>query len=691
MRLPNLSRIVPRRQRGAYVVIVASVMMLLVMSVALAVDTGRLFLEQRHMQRVADLAALEAAGAVALISQASDADLASAAQDSAKRNGHDSEESGRTLITVGGGVCHASEGDGKVRVFFPLGHDDPSVACSDGHEGTLERHAVEVTASHQVRPSLFGSLLGEDEITISATAMAQRSQAEKFAVFSVGSRLLSLDTDSSVLSPLLRGLLGLEADVELLGFNGIADATITLSDLLDVPELGVGSVEELLSAELKLLDLIAQLKAAHHGPEDESELLVLQALDERLRAFISAGNIITVGDLLDIGTERAPLDAEVSAIDLLSTALLIANQENAVELPGLNLSVPGVTNIEAMLEVIEPPQIAIGPAGCLNDIEPDPYCNGEWKTEARTSQVRLGVGADVRIPVIADLGVKLGLVAGGARAGIEGAQPAGEEESHKWDVDVAAYQYPLATKLDLKLDVLNTSLPLLDSDLDGSGIPLLESFVSLLGLDSGLVGGLLSAVGDLLDAVVGGLVEVLKEILGPLASRHEYYKESTDEICVQAYTLLWIKVGEPQCDPASHLPDEVGDGDQSPGWSDNLEAWLEGAELQAGSSPMTPSRKSLEWPEQQKADFLGSTEVALEFRSLLGEIDLKLHLFGASIPTEGLLSPVFAVVQAVTDKVVASLAAGVIDPLLDALGVNINEAEVHVIDIDYHTGPPELL
>ncbi|WP_445004991.1 pilus assembly protein TadG-related protein [Halomonas mongoliensis] len=687
MRLPRLNYPLPPRQRGVFGLMAVGLMLLMVISVALAIDTGRLYLEQRHMQRVADLAALEAAGAVTLVSQAPDTELASAAKEAARRNGHDSEDSKRALGAVGGGVCHAPEGDGSVRVFFAHSPDAASVDCNTlegSYTGTLERHAVEVTASHQVRPSLFGSLLGEDEITISATAAAYRPQAEPYAVFSVGSRLLNVDTDESALAPVLRGLLDLGADASVAGFGGIADASVSLADLVSVDELTAGSTEELLGAELKLLDLITRLKAAHHdsgSEEDAPELLALQALNDRLTAFISTENIITVGDLLDIGTERAPLDVEVSALDLLSAALLIANQENAIALPGLNLSVPGVTDIEAMLAVIEPPQIAIGPVGCVDHARPP--CEGNWKTEARTAQLVLGVGANVEIPLLAKLGLKLGVTAAGARAGVESARPATEDANHEWEIDISASQTPLTTELELQLSLLESHIPWLDEENKNySKIGEVTSFLqSTLGLATSLVTNLINGLIN----IVSGLVSALLSLL-----YHSYITSDGTQVCGRV--LLILPVG---CDPTPTLEEELETGGgETTGWHDDLDDWLASSDAQQHGTPDSYHSHTLNWPTETVVTFDGDGSLegtATALGNLAGAIDIRAELFGVDLGVSNLLSPLLGIVDAVVGNVVGSLAAGVIDPLLDELGVNISEAEVRVIHIDHHTAPPELL
>ncbi|WP_445003992.1 pilus assembly protein TadG-related protein [Halomonas mongoliensis] len=717
MRLPRLNYPLPPRQRGVFGLMAVGLMLLMVISVALAIDTGRLYLEQRHMQRVADLAALEAAGAVTLVSQTPDTELASAAQEAARRNGHDSEDSKRALGAVGGGVCHAPEGDGSVRVFFAHSPDAASVDCNTlegSYTGTLERHAVEVTASHQVRPSLFGSLLGEDEITISATAAAYRPQAEPYAVFSVGSRLLNVDTDESALAPVLRGLLDLGADASVAGFGGIADASVSLADLVSVDELTAGSTEELLGAELKLLDLITRLKAAHHdsgSEEDAPELLALQALNDRLTAFISTENIITVGDLLDIGTERAPLDVEVSALDLLSTGLLIANQENAVSLPGLILSVPGVTNIEAILEVIEPPKIAIGPVGCLEG-EPDPSCGGQWKTEARTAQVQIELNADVKVPLLADLQLGATVIAGGARAGIESVdipKEGPEEGKHEWDVKVAAYGLPISLNTTVGAGLLSdkTYLPWLEDanlgmrgDLDNF---LTELFSDVPGGD--LVTNLLSGLVGIVTGLVGGLLDLVGGILGGLLDGYCYrdvyvhpepsYVDETNYPTsgVVPGSQIWeryrygsVVLGIPVCTSGyrhryhSPSPSFKGIEEESGSVEHSDTAWGKGGAMTVKEG----SSATLEWPNKKTAKFYSSLEDTVSLSAGDFSIDVANR---QGVDISGLLSSVLAVLESVIDQVILRVAG----PLLDVLGVGLGEAKVEVHHISDATGPPELL
>lgn len=691
LRRPRAHPRSPARERGAFVVVTALVMLLLVLAIALALDSGRLYLEQRHMQRVADLAALEAAGKVVLISQTSDAALTAAAADAAKRNGHDPAAEGRVLEVAGGGICHEAVGGGKVRAFFAHGVGAAAIDCGvhgGQYSGTLERHALRVSARHTVSPSLFGSLWGEEAITVAAMATAQRPRAEPYGVLSVGTRLLAVDAAASpLLGPVLSGLLGGAPTASLVGFDGLANARVSVAELLEVKRLTVGSVDELLATELTVLELVEAARIGAGG----DELLALDALEGLLGASVG-GVDIALGELLEVGTAQVPLAAELDVLDLLDAAILAANKGRAIVVENLALGIPGLADIDLVLDVIEPPQIAIGPVGCADGAPPPAgaTCNGQWKTTARTAQVRLGVSGALRIPVLADLGLKAGLLAGGAKAGIEDARRP-TSGTHAWDVDVAAWQYPLGGKLDLKLDVLDTSLPWLDPGLvsDNGLRAQLNQFLEQLGLANTLLGNLVSTVESLLGGLLGALLDLLKGILGLLASSREYYNPGTDEICVEATAVLGL-IKRTRCQPAPHLPGELGPGGETPDWNAGLDTWLASVEADTSSTSMTPAQRSLAWPEQTDARFAGSiAATAASLGALLGDIDLQAEFFGGR--TSSLLTPVLAIVDAVAGEVLAAVAATALDPLLDALGVQVNDAEVRVIHIDDHTGAPELL
>ncbi|MBE0437125.1 MAG: hypothetical protein IBX56_15140, partial [Methylomicrobium sp.] len=351
------------RQRGALGILGAMVLLLSILFTALAVDTGRLMMEQRRLQTVADMAALDASSQSGWCGDGSLSTAQAAAQASAARNNHPLAGD-RTLDVLLGTI---SVGEGGIRNFVV---NNPAAST-----------AVRVTAGNTVPASLFaGGILGR-EATLQATAVAER---RALAGFSVGSGLLSLDSQQSmVLNALLGEILGSSLDLSAVSYEGIANTNISLLSLVQAAA-GVGTVNELLKAPVSVGELL-QIYANAANDSDVVALEVVAAMQTLASAAVSNAEL-TLGEVLAVtapNVEQAA-SAEVNLLDLLTTTALIANGDSALTLP-LNFGLPGGLTLSTMLTVIEPPQLAIGPPG-MND-------DGNCRTEAKTAQVRLDLTA----------------------------------------------------------------------------------------------------------------------------------------------------------------------------------------------------------------------------------------------------------------------------------------------------------
>lgn len=368
----------PVRQRGVLGIMGALTLFLGVLFTALAVDSGRLMLEKQRLQSVADMAALDAASQSGSCGDGTLATADAAAQASAARNnfavgGSHSLNVALGNVTVGG-----------VRTFAA---GDPSSA-----------QAVEVTAGNTVPASLVaGGFFGE-QVTMQAVAVAERQVQ---AGFSAGSLLASLNTeDSALLNPLLGGILGSRVNLNLVAYTGIAATNVTLLNLVHAAA-GVGTVEELLAAELS----VGELLQIYADAVTDSGVVNAQ-VDVALRRLISASvtNLtLTLGDVLAVSAPNveSAASASVNLLDLITTTVLVANGQNALTVPlGINLP-GGLLNVNTILKVIEPPQIAIGPPG-KND-------QGDWLTQAHTAQVRLETKVQSHINLLGLLGADVDL------------------------------------------------------------------------------------------------------------------------------------------------------------------------------------------------------------------------------------------------------------------------------------------
>ncbi len=390
----------PASQRGALGIFGAMVLLLSVLFTAVAVDTGRLMLEQRHLQSVADMAALDASSQAGSCGDGELSTAQAAAQASAARNGHP-VGGVRTLAVALGNAAPGADG---VRVFAA----SPSATAT----------SVQVTAGNTVPASLFaGGLLG-GQATLRAGAVARRQVA---AGFSAGSGLVSLDTQkSAILNSLLGGVLGSTVALNLVSYQGIAAAKVKLADLVDAAT-GIGTVDELLKADLSLSELL-QIYADALNANTAANAEAIAAMQTLINANIS--NLSAkLGDILAVttdGPEKAA-SASVNLLDLITTSALVANGQNALTLsPGLTLL--GL-HVNTVLKVIEPPQIAIGPPGMDED--------GEWRTQMKTAQVRLNAavqgGPSIALDVAVDLALKVEVAQG--RAWLKSIQCRNQEDS----------------------------------------------------------------------------------------------------------------------------------------------------------------------------------------------------------------------------------------------------------------------
>lgn len=368
------------RQRGAIGILAAVTLLLALVCLALVVDTGRLYLEKRKLQRVADMSAMETAAQSGLCGVQSAGGVQAFALASAQKNGF--ADDGTLVATLG----------------------DVNFDASNTHRqfstGGQWNDSVRVVADRTVASSLilnvarvFGANVPATT-TLSATAVARR---EALGALSAGSGLLRLDSSNSpLLNALLGGLLGTSLSLDVVTYQGIAGANISLLSLGQQLQaagvsLNLGSVDSLLGANVS----VAQLLAAMVDAADASQVVgVNTALLRSSLASISVPTAnLTLGQILSVvapdSARDAAMGADVNLMDLLMATALLANKDHALTLDVTSLSgLSGVLgSVTLGLTVISPPQIAIG--------YPGKDSNGQWRTKATSVQVAVSVKADI--------------------------------------------------------------------------------------------------------------------------------------------------------------------------------------------------------------------------------------------------------------------------------------------------------
>jgi uncharacterized membrane protein len=373
------------KQRGAIGLMAAGVLAVVLAFTLLVIDSGRLYLEKRKLQGVADTAALEAVSRNGTCLAGLSA--AAYAGQSVARN-YFVVGNGNTLVTSCGSVTTGASGQ---RTFSA----NPALSS-----------AIQVVASKTVTTSVAGgvwALFSGNPVSLntvlSATAVAAKP-TPSLAQLTINSTLASVNTASaSLLNPLFSGLLGGNLNLTLAGWNGLLNTNISLLSYLDqlAINLGVtaGNYTQLLNTNVtasQLIQAAIMVLTANGATAD-----VLTALGSLKIAAINQAPL-TLGQILQLqtGTTAAALNANLQVFQLIQGVVQLSNSQSAAAAT-LPVSLLGLANITTQVKVIEPPQLsAIGdPAlAAANPLGPNAIY-------VRTAQVRTEV--TVSLPVLSSL------------------------------------------------------------------------------------------------------------------------------------------------------------------------------------------------------------------------------------------------------------------------------------------------
>lgn len=370
---PRLQFHGPARQRGAIGLVAALTLGLAMMFMLLVLDSGRLYLEQRKLQRVADVAALEA------VTRDGDclANLTAAryATESATRNGLTVAD-GITLTTTCGVL---QTGADKLRSFTP----DAS-----------KKAAIRVIATRVVPTSIaagVGALFSPGLVSLNtrltATAVGAPAVLPPLAMLTIGSTALVVDSSKSAALNLLLGkMLGGSLNLSAVGWQGLVDTNINLLSYLNQLALDVnvsaGNYTELLNKKIKLTQLLDTAITVLQAGGTTANVAVSGLTDLKV---VAGSTELALGQLLQLqtGTPSSALNTNLQVFQLVEAFVQLANSQNGIVVD-LPLNIPALVNGSVRVKVIEPPQLsAVGnPAlAKANPMGPD-------RIFVRTAQVR---------------------------------------------------------------------------------------------------------------------------------------------------------------------------------------------------------------------------------------------------------------------------------------------------------------
>ena len=280
-----------RARGGNLATLAALVSPLFLALAALCVDTSSLFLERRQLQSMADFAAI--AGAASL-SQANDAVLRQL-----QANGVD------PVLMTGAYDPSVVKGktDNKTRVWVEKGNyfPDKTRAVEDRFvAGGANPDAVRVRLAHPGNLYFGQSFISRP--ALGATGMAA-TKAE--AAFSIGSRLLSVNTDQSVLNGLLGGLLGTTLNLQLADYEALAATDIDLLGFLNklAPKVGLtaGTYDELLDTDVSVGVLASVMaEVVTNNPAAKTALGILGKDAVALATKLPVGKLLGLGSIADL-------------------------------------------------------------------------------------------------------------------------------------------------------------------------------------------------------------------------------------------------------------------------------------------------------------------------------------------------------------------------------------------------------
>ena len=362
-----------RSERGAVAMILAFALPAVVGFAAVSVDLGSVYLTTRHLQGVADLAAMAAARDLTNAQAAAQATVADNAF---------------------GQVVSAQVVTGQYV-------NDPNTPAGQRFTaGGASPTAAQVTLVTQT-PLYFGQLLtGKASVAVSRTATAAEAQ---FASFQIGSRLVSLQ--GGLANALLSGLTGSTVSLSVMDYNALAGADVDLfkymSALRTRLSLQTASFSQVLAANVSTgtaLSALADVLTSQGATAAAAAATVL--------AHAAGSNTpVDLSSLLDMGPYGAQdhvsagsgTAVSIAALDLADAELSAAQGGRQVQL-NLGATIPGLTNATAYLAIGQrasnSPWIAIDDVGSVT---------------VRTAQARLYLDSQVAPAsgLLAPLGVSV--------------------------------------------------------------------------------------------------------------------------------------------------------------------------------------------------------------------------------------------------------------------------------------------
>ncbi|WP_122571124.1 TadG family pilus assembly protein [Pseudomonas viridiflava] len=651
------------RQRGAIGLMAALTLALALLCTLMVIDSGRLYMEKRSLQRIADVAALEAAGRKGTCMTGASA--AGYATQSATRNGFTPGSNGRTLVAT----CGTLSVNAQSRRVFTA--------------DATQSQAIQVVVSHPVPRSiaagiaaLFDSTPDSPDLQLSATAVA--ASASPLASLTIRSAAMTIDSaKAAVLNPIVGGLLGGTLNLGVANWQGLVNTDLNLLNYLNRLKLDLNLTAVGYTQVLNTTVSISQLMQSAINVLDPSGTLNATATIAGLQAIKAAAGATTVllGDLLAVqgSADIAALNTSLRLLDLVQGLAQLANDKNGISAP-VQINIPGLAQVTTRIQVIEPPQLsAIGDPGKIDPLNPKTGAN---RIYVRTAQMRALVS--INLPVLGtmtSLANTAGSVVGSLTPLLNSAL----------NLNVAGVVTSTTCLLAIT-GCLVSDARFLDSGTPATG-PKIDLSLSLASADSYITGyTCTSNTIKTLDVHTDATLVTAK--LGQIPSASAF-PASTDPSAVTAIPLPVIDIGTQICKKLLGLPLQDGCGPRTPfgaggiGLSfDTVSQSPLGTAAAINTTFSSPNLPEINSPPY----FLTNTTSVKPSTVLNGVVSgVKVDVYKPATSTTlgnlitgaaTLLSSLTSALDVIVENTLKPLLTSVVDPLLASLGVTLAPADV---------------
>jgi uncharacterized membrane protein len=297
----------------------------IVLMTSFAVDIGRVQLERRDLQAVADAVALDMVRELDLAGDP----VAWAAELTLTRD--------RNGFTASG-----TESDGiRDLVATPGCYDDATDVFT---AGCATPDAVLAVATDTV-----DYVFQPGSKRTSREAIAEQ---EETAEFRVGSFVAAIDpATNSIIGQILNSVM---PGASAVSYAGLLDANVTVADLAANLPVTVGSPDELLDAEITMADLLVASADALAANGNAADAAFVQGLV----GLAVGGGTFRFGDVIgaSAGGDTPAGDVVLQVPQLLTTAAFLVDGEHLVTVPASTLNIPFVGDVGLRMTGIEAPR-----------------------------------------------------------------------------------------------------------------------------------------------------------------------------------------------------------------------------------------------------------------------------------------------------------------------------------------------